>query len=43
MSTNAELSQCTAWSRPDEYVGFRAQPAEQDSLDDYLRRIFLPS
>jgi hypothetical protein len=36
-------AECLYLVRPDKYVGFRAQPAEQDSLEDYLRRIFLPS
>jgi hypothetical protein len=29
--------------RPDDYVGFRSQPANSDALQSYLRRIFIPS
>ena len=28
--------------RPDGYVGFRSQPADEDPLLDYLRTVFAP-
>jgi 2-polyprenyl-6-methoxyphenol hydroxylase-like FAD-dependent oxidoreductase len=34
-------AECLYLVRPDKYVGFRAQPADQASLEAYLGRIFL--
>ena len=36
-------AECLYLVRPDKYVGFRAQPADQDSLEGYLERILLPA